>query len=221
MKKTQQTSHLLLTIMKISLLQLTMAMLFVGVSYAFESKAQEVLNKAVSIKVEDTKLRMVLSQIEQQTDAKFVYNSKAIQADRKVSLNLSDKKLSDFLELALKLYQVSYKIIGGQIILSPAIAEKNIKTSSVEQSTSKEEQIAIAMLDKSITGTVSDESGSGIPGVSITIKGTSKGTNTDGNGKFKIDVPNENAVLVFSFVGYSNQELPVGNQTVISRRFSR
>ncbi len=54
MKKTQQTSHLLLTIMKISLLQLTMAMLFVGVSYAFDSKAQEVLNKAVSIKVEDT-----------------------------------------------------------------------------------------------------------------------------------------------------------------------
>ncbi len=112
---------------------------------------------------------MVLSQIEQQTDAKFVYNSKAIQADRKVSLNLSDKKLSDFLELALKLYQVSYKIIGGQIILSPAISEKNIKTSSVEQPTSKEEQITIAMLDKSITGTVSDESGSGIPGVSILL----------------------------------------------------
>ena len=123
MKKTQQTSHLLLTIMKISLLQLTLAVLFVGVSYAFDSKAQEVLNKSVSLKVEDMKLRMVLSQIEQQTDAKFVYNSKAIQADRKVSLNLSDKKLSDFLELALKLYQVSYKIIGGQIILSPVVTE--------------------------------------------------------------------------------------------------
>lgn len=216
MKKTLQTSHLLLTIMKISLLQLTMAMLFVGVSYAFDSKAQEVLNKSVSLKVEDMKLRMVLSQIEQQTDAKFVYNSKAIQADRKVSLNLSDKKLSDFLELALKLYQVSYKIIGGQIILSPVVTEKNIKTSSVEQPASREEKVAVAMIDKSITGTVNDESGSGIPGVSITIKGTSKGTNTDGDGKFKIDVPNESAVLVFSFVGYSNQELQVGNQSVIN-----
>ena len=83
--------------MKISLLQLTMAVLIVGVSFAFDSKAQEMLNNSVSLKVEGMKLRMVLNQIEQQTDAKFVYNSKAIQADRKVSLTLSDKKLTDVL----------------------------------------------------------------------------------------------------------------------------
>ncbi len=72
---------------------------------------------------------------------------------------------------------------------------------------------AFDTLDKSITGTVNDESGTGIPGVSVTIKGSSKGTNTDVNGKFKIDVPNDNAVLVFSFVGYGVQEVPVNNQT--------
>ena len=198
--------------MKISLLQLTMAVLFVGVSFAFDSKAQEMLNNSVSLKVEGMKLRMVLNQIEQQTDAKFVYNSKAIQADRKVSLTLSDKKLSDVLELVLKLYQVSHKIIGGQIILSPAVSEKTTNTSSLSEPSSHEVRLAVQPIDKSITGTVSDETGSGIPGVSVT-KGTSKGTNTDVNGKFKIDVPNEDAVLVFSFVGYGNQEIRVGSQS--------
>lgn len=216
MKKTRQNSQLLLTIMKISLLQLTLAVLFVGVSFAFDGKAQEMLNKSVSLKVEDMKLRMVLNQIEQQTDAKFVYNSKAIQADRKISLTLSDKKLSEVLDIVLKLYQVSHKIIGGQIILSPAIPEKAIKTSNVSESSSDEAKIAVLPIDKSITGTVSDETGSGIPGVSVTIKGTSKGTNTDVNGKFKIDVPTEQTILVFSFVGYAPQEIKVGNQSEIT-----
>ena len=216
MKKTRQNGQLLLTIMKISLLQLTLAVLFVGVSFAFDGKAQEMLNKSVSLKVEGMKLRTVLNQIEQQTDAKFVYNSKAIQADRKVSMTLSDKKLSEVLEMVLKLYQVSHKIIGGQIILSPAIPEKAIKTSAVNESSSDEVKIATLPIDKSITGTVSDETGSGIPGVSVAVKGTSKGTNTDVNGKFKIDVPNEQTVLVFSFVGYAPQEIKVGNQSDIS-----
>lgn len=69
---------------------------------------------------------------------------------------------------------------------------------------------------KGISGTVKDENGMGVPGVSVTIKGTSKGTNTDVDGNYKIDVPSNESVLVFSFVGYSNQEVLVGDQTVIN-----
>lgn len=69
---------------------------------------------------------------------------------------------------------------------------------------------------KGISGTVKDENGMGVPGVSVTIKGTSKGTNTDVDGNYKIDVPSNESVLVFSFVGYANQEVLVGDQTVIN-----
>ena len=67
-----------------------------------------------------------------------------------------------------------------------------------------------------IKGIVKDESGETLPAVSIIIKGTSTGTSTDIDGKYSIQVPNQETVLVFSFVGYKNQEITVGKQTSIN-----
>lgn len=72
---------------------------------------------------------------------------------------------------------------------------------------------SMATLAQSITGKVTDETGQPLPGVSIAEKGTTKGTSTLNDGTFKITVGSANAVLVFSFVGYSTQEKIVGNQT--------
>src|SRR5688572_22091025 len=72
------------------------------------------------------------------------------------------------------------------------------------------EQVAI-----SISGQVKDEEGSPFPGVNIVVKGTSTGTTTDGDGKYSIEVPDANSVLIFSFVGYAAQEVPVGGRTAI------
>lgn len=59
---------------------------------------------------------------------------------------------------------------------------------------------------KNVTGTVVDESGAGLPGVSILLKGTTKGTTTDIDGKFGISVPDENSVLRFSYLGFETIE---------------
>lgn len=71
-------------------------------------------------------------------------------------------------------------------------------------------------VDKIVTGKVVDETNSPLPGVSIVLKGTQRGTVTDGNGQFKLDVPDAKATLIFSFVGYQPQEIVVGNQTTIN-----
>ncbi len=76
-------------------------------------------------------------------------------------------------------------------------------------------QFAIAQ-EKSISGTVTESSGLLIPGVNIVVKGTTIGTISNQDGNYTITVPDENAVLVFSFVGYLNQEVTVGNQTTIA-----
>jgi TonB-linked SusC/RagA family outer membrane protein len=69
---------------------------------------------------------------------------------------------------------------------------------------------------KIISGTISDETGSALPGVSVIVKGTTLGTTTDGDGKYAITIENPTeAVLVFTFIGYSPQEVKVGNQTSI------
>ncbi|WP_317166277.1 SusC/RagA family TonB-linked outer membrane protein [Spirosoma agri] len=70
--------------------------------------------------------------------------------------------------------------------------------------------------DRDVTGSVLDEKGNGLAGATVTIKGTTKGTNTDSNGGFRLSVPEGNTVLVFSYIGYTKQEITVGNQTVFN-----
>ncbi len=64
-----------------------------------------------------------------------------------------------------------------------------------------------------VRGRVADEKGEGMPGVNVLLKGTSQGTATDADGKFELQVPDEQAVLVFSFVGYRSREVAVGNRS--------
>ena len=69
--------------------------------------------------------------------------------------------------------------------------------------------------DKTVTGTVTDESGSTLPGVSVVVKGTTRGTTTDANGKYSISA-SRNAALAFSFVGFLSQDITVGTQSTIN-----
>ncbi|SFC09846.1 SusC/RagA family TonB-linked outer membrane protein [Spirosoma endophyticum] len=73
-----------------------------------------------------------------------------------------------------------------------------------------------SLADVTISGKVVDEKGSGLPGVSVIVKGSTQGTNTDGTGSFKIIAPNTSSTLVFSFVGYAKQEVVIGNRTSLN-----
>jgi TonB-dependent starch-binding outer membrane protein SusC len=74
--------------------------------------------------------------------------------------------------------------------------------------------VAASAQDQNVTGTVKDETGNPMPGVNVIIKGTTTGTASDGDGKYSVAVP-ANATLVFTFVGYTTAEVPVGSQTVV------
>jgi TonB-linked SusC/RagA family outer membrane protein len=66
-----------------------------------------------------------------------------------------------------------------------------------------------------ISGKVTDESGAPFPGVNVVLKGTTEGTTTDADGKYAIEVADENGTLIFSFVGYAVQEVSISGRTVI------
>ncbi|MBN8826714.1 MULTISPECIES: TonB-dependent receptor [unclassified Spirosoma] len=71
--------------------------------------------------------------------------------------------------------------------------------------------------ERTLTGQVVDAaSGQGLPGVSVVVKNTSKGTVTDTDGKFRLVIPNQADVVVFSFIGYISQEVSVKNQTLLN-----
>ena len=69
--------------------------------------------------------------------------------------------------------------------------------------------------DVEVTGRVTDEKGQDVVGASVTIKGTTRGTTTDADGKYRLVVPDGNSVLVFSYIGYDKQEVTVGNRSVV------
>ena len=68
--------------------------------------------------------------------------------------------------------------------------------------------------DRTVSGQVTDEGGNPLPGVTVVIKGTTSGTATDGEGKYRLSVP-ANAILSYNYLGYVSQEIVVGSQTVI------
>lgn len=71
-------------------------------------------------------------------------------------------------------------------------------------------------VDRTISGKITDESNAALPGVSVVLKGTQRGTTTNVNGEYKLEIPDQNATLIFSFVGYIPQEIVIGNQTSLN-----
>jgi len=70
--------------------------------------------------------------------------------------------------------------------------------------------------ERVVSGSVTDENGSAMPGVNVLVKGTSAGTATDANGQYRLSVSSDQAVLVFSFIGYNTQEVAVGAQSSVN-----
>ena len=198
--------------MRISAVQLVLVMVFAMVTYTYDAQAQEFLNKSVSLNAENQSLRVVLESIEEQTNVKFVYSSKLIHANRKVSYTASERKLSDVLASLLKPLQVSYRIIGGQIILN--WEDKQPILENIEAEKMEEAADTVKSAHQPVKGRVTDkDGGDGLPGVNISIKGTTRGVTTDVDGNYSITVPIERSVLVFSFLGYQKQEIVVNNRT--------
>ncbi|MDH6358250.1 SusC/RagA family TonB-linked outer membrane protein [Parabacteroides sp. PF5-9] len=78
------------------------------------------------------------------------------------------------------------------------------------------EVLTVSQQAVTVTGTVTDELGDPMPGVNVVVKGTTNGTVTGMNGEYSLNVSNSNAILAFSFLGYTTTEMPVGNQRVIN-----
>src|SRR5882762_8472001 len=75
----------------------------------------------------------------------------------------------------------------------------------------------VSAQEKTVKGKVTDsDTNDGLPGVSILVKGTNRGTTTDANGDFTISIANDDAVLVCTFIGYQTLEVPIANQTTLN-----
>ena len=210
MKKELQTQGILYNLMRISLLQVFIAVICATSSFAYGADAQDLLNKKISLRVQNQSVHSILSGIEKQADVKFTYRSKLIPDEKKYSLEVSGEKLANVLDGLLTPLKIKYRIIGKQVVLSPVGVSASVI--EVEPAITTESQ-ALQTVKGKIT---SSKDGSALPGVNVLIKGLQSGTTTDASGSYSIDVTSESQVLIFSYIGFISQEVTVGNQNVIN-----
>ncbi len=156
-----------------------------------------------------TNLKQALNLLEQQFGVVFLYRTDAIQ-NRKVT---SSKILSDNVEKALKeLFKgqgLAYKYINPKTYAIYVIARK--------EKTKPKEQVLIDQFN--VKGEVTDATTEDpLPGVNVVVKGTTIGAATGPNGKYSLDVPSANDTLVYSYIGYKNQVIPIKGRHTINVR---
>ena len=205
MESLPKKRKLLLIAMRITCLQLLISVVLSGLAVAREGLAQEALNRNISLSVENKPLKTALTLIEKTANVKFTYLPQLIAKNDKVSLTVSNQQLSVVLEKLLRPLGLSYEASGEYIILTKADVQMLEKRSYVPMQT----------IEQNVKGRINDEKGEGLPGVSVVIKGTQRGTTTNANGEFSLVVPDNKTVLIISYVGYSPQEITVGNQSSI------
>ncbi|MEA5425991.1 SusC/RagA family TonB-linked outer membrane protein [Arcicella lustrica] len=195
--------------MKLSFQQFLIAVLFTSMSFAHTS-AQTILEKKISLHADKRDMKSVLKSIEHSAGIRFTYIQNLIPSDKVISANFSNEKLAVILDNLLKPYKIDYEVTDKYIILSKQLSDLKLMQMKDFDSDFRQ-NLAIT-----ITGKVVDDRGEPLPGVTIKVKDTSKGTATDGKGEYKIAVPDAQSVLTFSFVGYLPQDVIVGNRSIIN-----
>lgn len=154
----------------------------------------------LSLTASDLSVREIIDRIEEQSNFKFLYRDEVIDADRKVSMELKGN-VEEVLKKVFVGTDVFYRFLGNNLIVLTTPAE--------QAGSSKQSQLTIS-------GKVTDSSGSPLPGVTVVVKGTPEGTTTDVDGKYTLSNVTASTILVFSFVGMETQEIQVGSQTTIN-----
>lgn len=212
MEKSFIHQRLLFQIVKISVFQMILAVVFVGIAMATPAKGQEMLDSKVTLVLNNVSLENALSEIEKTAHVKFSYNSRMLNLNQKVSVSEKNESLSTILNKMLKPLSIRYVVVSKKIVLRKEIGPKTGFLYENEESSKPQ---VLANVDWGVKGTVTDEKGEKLPGVSITIKGTTRGTTTNANGDYEISVADGKGILVFSYIGYKPQEVLIDNRTTI------
>ncbi|MBT1687610.1 SusC/RagA family TonB-linked outer membrane protein [Dawidia soli] len=194
--------------MRVTLINLLIVSFTMSMVYAIDAEAQEVLERRVTLNVDAVEVQDVLTLLGKQAKVKFTYNPSQIPIHNRITMHVVDRKLSDVLADVLH-ENIDYKVIGKQIALKPLHPSLATATDQPLASTTD------ALYGPIITGRISDPSGSPLPGVNVIVKGTTIGTTANGNGEYTLEVPGDDAILVFSFIGYATQEVLTSGRTSI------
>lgn len=166
-------------------MKLTMLIVLINLSGLYANVMSQEMR--LNIKMSNASLDEVLSQIEKQSKYRFFYQNELLSKVSDVDLNLEGATLNDVMQI-FEQKGISYKIYDKNLVV---LASASMLKQAVK-----------------VTGRVTDAvTKTPLPGVNITIQGTTRGAVTDMDGNYSIDLPDAKSTLVFSFLGYETQQI--------------
>lgn len=183
------------------------SMVYNGVPISQDVAKSAVLNKIISISVQDLSLLEAVEKIAVKANLEMVYNSKLLEKkNRSITINLEQVTVEEAMWAVLEETDLRFAVSADkQLVL---LGQKEAKDFP---------QWALANTQETITGTVTDEqSGETLPGVNILVKGTTTGASTDQKGQYELTTPSLQDTLIFTYIGYQRQEVPINGRTEIN-----
>lgn len=168
-------------------------------------QSKSVYDVKISLDLQETAIEDVFQEIESKTGFNFFYNSNILPKDLKVNLRVRNTNVANILLQLSKDSNLWFKQINSTINVSKKDKKYDFKNSNIE----------VIMQTRRVTGTVTSyEDDEGLPGVNVIEMGTTNGTVTNVQGEYSLEV-SEGATLVFSSVGYTSEEVKIGDRSVI------
>ncbi len=173
----------------------------------------------LNVIIRNQPLQVILEELEKKAGVVFVYTNDEVNTSQKASLIVRNQTLERVLEELLAPLGIGYEQISNKVVLT---ARKN-GSGRIKRDKSGNYAPAGTTIQTSlpeaqaltVTGRITSETGQAMVGVSVSEKGTTNGTATDAQGGYKLTVADEKSVIVFSFIGYTPEEVVVGNRTVV------
>ena len=179
-----------------------------AISYDIEAQNKSLKEIEIFFEAENATLHEVFHKIEKLTDFTFAYLDDELP-EKRVTLPAKKQTAEKLLKQIAHQAGVAFRRVGLTIHVKPR--------SSLHKYAVREEDTSLqeGLLQHTVTGKVTDENGSPLPGATILEKGTTNGVVTDAEGQYTLTVSNENAVLSFSFVGYVAEEIPLQGRALL------
>ncbi|TXH23244.1 MAG: SusC/RagA family TonB-linked outer membrane protein [Chitinophagaceae bacterium] len=187
---------------------LTMRFIILFLTIGMLQVAAKTNGQNVSISGNGISLIKVFKEIKQQAGFVFFYDKAILKKASLVTIHAKKASVESILNQAFQNQPLTWSIKNKTITVIP----KPIVEKTNQQLVSD----VVTPVATEIRGIVTDEEGAPLSGVSVVVKGTSRGTTTNSIGMYSITVNNDNTVLVFSMVGYSSQEIVVNGRTNIN-----
>lgn len=168
-------------------------------------------SQTLTLKEFNAPFEKVLQEITRQSGYDFLYRGELVTKAKTVTIRVTKMDLKNVLDVVFKDQPFTYAIANMTIVVSPKLIEPVSPGAGT---------ILFTDTLRNIKGTVTDESGNPVAGVSVKWKGTNKGTTTGNNGEYAISVTGNNAILIFSFEGYRVEQIPVTKNTVVNARLT-